>query len=1118
MYPKFQKKISSGADYAELDFVLASGGTPLIASFYDRSLQTMKAIGASFNAKRVQIQLVGDSRTNGLYANDGAYDFYCTKVDGYDPFYHGIVISRILHEKYLVTTAGQEADDFYSFLMRNHSLPLLKEWAQGLWNWAENTVCRRENGELYLNKVHNNCRTIQLPNGREVALEDVEVYYLGGLTPENLEKGVTGLLQAGVIRLTKKPQDRLQFESMDDYFNRYGGKIVKNLSEQLQPLAEYTGEVDNFTLKHKRLYPQQIAMVRGITALLTGVGNKKERRKNHSRYGLLVEGMGTGKTIQGASICEAVAVATALRGGKSLNATYSTDKDDVTYRNIVMCPGHLVEKWAAEIEEEVPYAKATVLRDFSELLELWKKGPERSGKEFYVMSKDFAKLSYSEKPVPTKVAARKIRYRRCDGCGREIRGVECTCGATQSRLIVENVMATGMICPSCNAVLIPATGRRINNDCEPTTLMPIDFAKKTTANAICSCCGIELWQPHTRNLGEELREAKWLKISHYANKARKGKKAVWVHRDYITEYLRENAIAEDDYSILHGEGVRRYDPATFIKKHMKNFFDIAIFDEVHTLKGDTAQGHAMHALVKASRRQIALTGTIAGGYAHHLFYMLFRLDPERMRKEGFTWQSVSKFSEKYGSVETLYEANKRCDDEEEYSVSSRGKKLGEPKVKPGISPLVFTKFLLDKAVMLDITDMSSHLPALHENVELVDMENADEHEVMEQYGKVVRFLKDMSKSGHGMTVLSTMLQFSLSYLDKPYGVEPILDPLSGQKLCEPKNFDDFANINHLLPKERRLVEIVKGELAEGRNCFVYAEYTASPQTCITQRLRDVLMHHAGLKKSEVVILESSTVSASEREGWIHDKAAAGMKVCIVNPKCVETGLDFCFRHEGVTYNYPSIIFYQMGYSMFTLYQASRRHYRLNQREECRTYYMAYRGTLQEVVISLIAEKMAATSAIQGKFSAEGLTAMAQGVDTRVRLAQALSNMDHETGKELQSMFDVINDTSSDGADDGKYTPMLLLHELIGEDAALERTVEELRTTENEDIFDILEAVSAPSEHVATVAKESENAEEFSVFSIFELLVAGGEEPVVEKKTSTARKKKEEFVEGQLLLF
>ncbi len=1146
----YRKRITSGqTDSASLDFCLAVGTTPLMVSFFDRSLLTLKAIGASYNARGAYMRLIGgDSDGNGLYPN-GEYDFYSTHVEGYDPFYHGIVVAKNLHEKFLMTTKGREADDFYSFLMRNYDLPLMKEWADVLWKWATTSVCRDQSGVLYTAEPSEK-KMIPLPDGREIALEDLDVYQVN-LSPDVLENAVSALLRTNAIKIAGSPQRKLEFKNMDEYFNRYGTKIVQNLKDQLDPLTEYDGEVDDFTLKHKRLYPQQVAMVNGATALLTGVGNKRERRKNHSRYVILNEGMGTGKTIQGASICEAISVAGSLRKGSDLKTVY-LDKDVVKYRNIVMCPPHLVEKWAEEVKSEIPYANAVILDTFEDVVGLWEKGAKRTGKDFYIMSKDFAKLSYSEKPVPTKVKRGKLKYRVCNDCGREVSGLICSCGSVSWKTLASEKEVRGLACPNCNSILVPYTGATEDED-GPVTLMPKDFETKRNMNSYCLFCSEPLWQPYARNLGC-MERGKWRKISHYANMAKKGKKTHWVHEDFLEEFLHRHSIEPNEYSYVKGEGTRRYDPATFIKKHMKNFFDVAIFDEVHTLKGgDTAQGHAMHALVKASKRQLALTGTIAGGCAHHLFYTLFRLDPARMRKEGFSWSGVNRFSEMYGSVETVYEAKPSYTGE--YNVNSRGKKLTEPKVMPGISPLIFTKFLLDKAVMLDITDMSSHLPALHENVVLVDAVDADEVQAQREYNRIVKFLKDKSVSGMGMSVLSTMLQFSLSFLDKPYGVDPILDPFTGTMLVKVPSFDKFSDVSNLLAKEQKLVELVSSELSEGRNCFVYAEYTNSPQTCITHRLKDVLMHHVGLKDNEVVILDSTTVEAAKREAWIHDKAEGGMKVCIVNPRCVETGIDFCFKHKGVVYNYPSIIFYQLGYSLFTIWQASRRHYRLNQKEECRTYYMAYAGTVQEVVISLIAEKMAATSAIQGKFSADGLTAMAHGVDTRVRLAQALSNMDSETGKELQSMFDVINDVT-DSEDDSKYTPMLLLSELIGEEEALERTVEEM--DDSFDIFDLLDegiididddavkittvdenpypegsifnpvnarksaAYVSGNEVIVSASYEEagEGGGEDDIFSLLELMFGDTEVPVTEKVTTSAVKKvrTRKVLDGQQLLF
>src|SRR5260370_7886187 len=65
--------------------------------------------------------------------------------------------------------------------------------------------------------------------------------------------------------------------------------------------------------------------------------------------------------------------------------------------------------------------------------------------------------------------------------------------------------------------------------------------------------------------------------------------------------------------------VRRYEPALFIKRRLRHFFQYLILDEVHEEKGsETAQGHAAAALAACCRKVLALTGTLIGGYAEPL--------------------------------------------------------------------------------------------------------------------------------------------------------------------------------------------------------------------------------------------------------------------------------------------------------------------------------------------------------------------------------------------------------------------------------------------------------------------------------------------------------------------
>lgn len=62
--------------------------------------------------------------------------------------------------------------------------------------------------------------------------------------------------------------------------------------------------------------------------------------------------------------------------------------------------GRKVER---EHEEEIPYAKAVIIKTFQQLIDIREAGRERkNGKEFYIMSKDFCKLSYQRVPIAQK--------------------------------------------------------------------------------------------------------------------------------------------------------------------------------------------------------------------------------------------------------------------------------------------------------------------------------------------------------------------------------------------------------------------------------------------------------------------------------------------------------------------------------------------------------------------------------------------------------------------------------------------------------------------------------------------------------------------------------------------
>lgn len=435
----------------------------------------------------------------------------------------------------------------------------------------------------------------------------------------------------------------------------------------------------------------------------------------------------------------------------------------------------------------------------------------------------------------------------------------------------------------------------------------------------------------------------------------------------------------------------------------------------------------MHDIIMASDRQLALTGTIAGGYASHFFYLLYRLDPAIMKEKGYEYSAAGerKFVEKYGTIETEYEV---CDNDGAYNSMSRGRMIGSPHCRPGISPLIYVDFLIDRAVFLNLSDMSHFLPPLNESVEYIDLEP----EISAAYSHVRNILKSKMQQGSGKTLLGSFLQFSLSYSDKPYNREAIRSPIDGAVVVDVEDCSQLITDGKLLNKEKRLCELVDEELAENRNVFIYCEYTGDGESNVTHRLKQVITDNCKVHSAEVCILESSYPAAEHREQWMHEKAAEGVRVFITNPRCVKTGLDFLFRHKNATYNFPTIINYQVGYDMFTIWQACRRHYRLNQTEECRTYFLVSSGTIQPDAVEMVASKQVATSAIQGQFSSEGLCAMARGVDPRIKLAQAVSEKSETQERGLKGMFDVLNKNNNSGKDTKQdYIPMATFYELTG---------------------------------------------------------------------------------------
>ncbi len=423
-------------------------------------------------------------------------------------------------------------------------------------------------------------------------------------------------------------------------------------------------------------------------------------------------------------------------------------------------------------------------------------------------------------------------------------------------------------------------------------------------------------------------------------------------------------------------GLRRFSPAEFIKKYLKGFFDLVILDEIQDYKaGDSLQGRGMSALLSASRRCLCLTGTLNGGYADDLFYLLFRMFPEEMKKAGFGYSNVTKWLETYGTLETIRKI------EEEDTYYGRGKKKSTiTKKKPGVSPCVIGRFLLNRSCFIRLSDVISALPPYEETVITIPMDSEQRF----QYAQLEDAFNNVI-TRYGMKSISSMLQSLLSYPDScclfsehvefRNRIGEVMDIVTAPLI----ELDEGT----LLPKERELINLVKKERASGRKVLCYLVFTGTRD--VRPRLERVIMD-SGLRVKSL----DASIPPKRREAWIR-KNSCDLDVLLVNAELVKTGLDL--------YEFPTVVFYQVGYNIFTLRQAARRSWRIGQTEPVRVYFFCYGETLQEEALTLVANKLKVALMVEGDLP-EGLAEYTlSGGSIMEELGRALAEGSRYTGAE-----------------------------------------------------------------------------------------------------------------------
>ena len=289
---------------------------------------------------------------------------------------------------------------------------------------------------------------------------------------------------------------------------------------------------------------------------------------------------------------------------------------------------------------------------------------------------------------------------------------------------------------------------------------------------------------------------------------------------------------------------------------------------------------------------------------------------------------------------------------------------------------------------MGLNELGPALPTL----ERVLIPCAMNEELKYAYEKLDEELRDAVKrrvNGKGPPGLAaTRVQVLDAYLDKPWGWSAIEAPAydeNGQRVgMEAVAWPKDLGEDHVDSKDIKLLDIVQAELKQNRRCAIYPQFTGVHD--VRQKILKMLTD----AQIRAVILPD-TVKPEAREDWI-ERHLDEMDVLICHPKRVMTGLDLV--------GFPTLIWYQTGYSTHVLRQASARARRPTQTKPCKVFFLYYAATIQEQALALMGEKEAASQALEGTFDTNALRAMMNGGQNDDIIAALATQL--ENGKKVDA--------------------------------------------------------------------------------------------------------------------
>ena len=659
-------------------------------------------------------------------------------------------------------------------------------------------------------------------------------------------------------------------------------------------------------------------------------------------------------------------------------------------RTLVVSPPHLVYKWRREILETVPQACVRVLNGPDTLRQLLairagRHDPATDVAEFYVIGRVRMRMGFDWKPA---AQIRKVHERRHTEAGNE-----------QSLSFVQTCGYAA--CPDCGGAVAEEDG----------AWMPYaKFAEEhgNDRRRRCLHCGAALWSLKRPGQAKDPRGIVKDALCQMPTIGPKtaDKLLAAFGADSLAGMLDANPfdvinLMDEDGELVFGDrqaqrmerslatqefafGQGGYQASEFIKRYLpQGFFDLLVVDEAHEYKdGSSAQGQAMGVLAAKCRKALLLTGTLMGGYAEDLYYLLWRILGRRMREDGYQVNrrgslapAATAFMCEHGVLVDVYKET----EDGSHRTAKGDKRAVHTRRAPGFGPKGLVRYVLPYTAFLKLRDIGGVLPPYHETFVEVGMaeEQAGRYQDLRQ--RLVAELKEALRKGD-KALMGVVLNALLAWPDCAFRDEVVKHPRTGRLLAYVgKLFEDLEPA----PKELELIRLCRAQKALGRKVLVFTIYTGTRDTA--GRLKNLLQAEGpstALRTGLKVAVLRASVDTAKREDWIADQVDRGVDVLVCNPELVKTGLDLL--------DFPAIVFQQSGYSVYTVQQASRRSWRIGQKQPVEVFYLGYAETAQIDCLGLMAKKIAVSQSTSGEMPDTGLDVLNQDGDSlEVALAKRL---------------------------------------------------------------------------------------------------------------------------------